>query len=134
MYALTNASGTLLANVPDVCKTPAPPGPPLPIPYPNISSCTLFSPGSLSKKVTIVNGMAATVSSETTLSTGDQPGVLGGVKSNCIVGKAAFILGSNKVRIEGKAAVFMGNPTTHNKENTIGTAALPSQSKVFIGG
>lgn len=134
MFALTNSNGMLTFNVPDVCKTPAPPAPPVPLPYPNMSQCTLFSPGSLSKKVTIVNGMAATVRSETTLSNGDEPGVAGGVKSNCIVGKAAFILGSNKVRLEGKAAVFMGNPTTHNKENTIGTAALPSQSKVSIGG
>lgn len=134
MFAVTNAKGMFSANIPDVCKTPAPPGPPVPVPYPNLAQCTTLLPSTVSKKVTINGGMAATQSSETTISNGDEAGAAGGVASNSIVGKAAFISGSTKVRIEGKSAVFLGNPTTHNKQNTTGLVAVPSQTKVMIGG
>lgn len=133
MFAVTNAGGSFIATVPDVCKTPTPGGP-VPVPYPNIAQGALLSPGTLSSKVSVAGGMAATMKSETTLSNGDEAGVNGGVASNKFIGKAAFIKGSSKVRIEGKAALRMGDPSTHNEKNTMGSVAAPSQSKVMMGG
>ena len=39
-------SGGLSIAFPDVCKTPAPPAPPIPIPYPNIAKSSATRTGS----------------------------------------------------------------------------------------
>ena len=41
MFALTLQGGTCMSTPPDVCKTPAPPGAPVPIPYVNIFQCNI---------------------------------------------------------------------------------------------
>jgi uncharacterized Zn-binding protein involved in type VI secretion len=40
--------------------------------------------------------------------------------------------GSTKVMLEGKPAVFQGNPTQQNEKNTAGSISTPSQNKVMI--
>ncbi len=132
MFAVTNLGGMATATVPDVCNTPAPPAPPVPIPYPNIVQGTTLSAGKLAKKVTIANGKAAHLKSETMLSSGDEAGTVGGVASAKFIGKMNFNLGSMKVKIEGQSAVRMGDMTSHNQKNTIGAFNAPSQSKVMI--
>lgn len=131
MFALTNTGGMYTATVPDVCNTPSPTGV-IPMTYPNIAQGTLADPGSVSQKVMISGGLALTLSSRTLLSSGDEAGVSGGVASGKFIGEAAFSNGSAKVRIEGKAAVRLSDPTTHNARNTMGLAAASSQSKVMI--
>ena len=133
MFALTNGGGMLTANVPDVCKTPTPPVGPIPIPYPNMAQCSLANPGTLCKKVMVGGALACNMGTKTTLSNGDEAGVAGGVASNSFIGEAAFVQGSTKVRLEGKGAVRVGDPTTHNKNNTMGAATAPSQTKVMMG-
>ena len=43
MFAVTKQAGQCLA-MPDVCKTPAPPAPPIPTPYPNIAMPMMGNP------------------------------------------------------------------------------------------
>lgn len=133
MFGLTNSGGMLTANVPDVCKTPTPPAGPVPIPYPNMAQLTMVDASTACSKVQLSGGMALTVKSKTTISNGDEAGVAGGVASSKNVGEAAFTMGSMKVRLEGKAAVRVNDPTTHNAKNTMGMATAPSQTKVMIG-
>jgi hypothetical protein len=85
---------------PDVCKTPAPPAPPIPIPYPNIAfsrdaSDTATTVQADGEKIMLKKSIFST-------STGDEPGSIGGVVSNCVKGKAQFILYSFDVKAEGQ--------------------------------
>lgn len=133
-FALTNQSGTLMTSGPvDTCKTPSPSGP-VPMPYPNTSMMTMADSGKLSQKVSIAGSKAATVKTTTQSSNGDEPGTVGGVVSNKNMGPCAFLNGSMKVKIEGNAAVRLGDPTKHNGQpnNTVGSAIAPSQTKVDV--
>jgi hypothetical protein len=85
---------------PDVCKTPAPPAPPIPIPYPNVAkssdaSQTATSVKADGQKIMIKKSVYST-------STGDEPGSIGGIVSNCIKGKAQFIIYSFDIKAEGQ--------------------------------
>ncbi len=131
--ALTNMGGMMTANVPDVCKVPTPSGSPVPTPFPNMSQGTMLNPGTLTKKVKVAKAPAAMLSSKTTLSNGDEPGVALGVVSGKIMGPAEFINGSMKVRLEGKAAIRLGDPTKQNQGNTTGAVVAPSQAIVLMG-
>ncbi len=131
MYTLTNSGGTLTALVPDICKVPSPTGP-IPTPFPNMAQCNMADPGSVSNTVMISGGLAMHQSSKTTISNGDEAGTLMGVASNKVMGETTFSQGSTKVRIEGKAAVRMSDPTMHNNNNTTGMATAPSQTKVMM--
>ena len=131
MFALTNQGGNLTALAPDVCKVPSPAGP-VPTPFPNMAVCSMVTPSSACTKVMVSGGLALTVKSKTMLSNGDEAGTLMGVVSNKIMGEVAFVQGSMKVRLEGKAAVRNADPTTHNANNTTGIAASPTQTKVMV--
>ncbi len=131
--ALTNMGGMMMANAPDVCQVPAPPAPPVPTPFPNMAAGNLLDPGGLTKKVKIAKAPAATIKSKTTLSNGDEAGVLMGVVSGKIMGPAEFIMGSTKVRLEGNAAIRVGDTTKHNNGNTVGAVTAPSQATVLLG-
>lgn len=87
----------------------------------------------VSQKVTIAGGNAATMKSKTATCNGDEVGVAGGVVSGVNVNETKFIMGSMKVRIEGQGAVRLGDPATLNKQNTMGTISVPSQTKVMVG-
>ena len=85
---------------PDVCLTPAPPGPPVPIPYPNLARSSDAANTSTTVKA---DGKAVMLkSSEFRTSTGDEAGSQGGVVSGCTRGKAMFIAYSFDVQIEGQ--------------------------------
>ncbi|HTN67413.1 MAG TPA: DUF4150 domain-containing protein [Burkholderiaceae bacterium] len=129
MFAVTKQNGQCFA-MPDVCKTPAPPAPPVPIPYPNIAMPMMGNPATT--KVLISGMPALTKSSKITISNGDQAGVAGGVASSKIMGPAEFIMGSMKVKLEGNPAVRLGDPTKQNDGNAVGTVLAPSQAKVMI--
>ena len=53
MFMLNNGGAMALATVPDVCKTPAPPAGPVPIPYPNMADTSMADPGGLVPKVLV---------------------------------------------------------------------------------
>ncbi|MDR2153938.1 MAG: DUF4150 domain-containing protein, partial [Burkholderiaceae bacterium] len=75
------SNGVSVATMPDVCKTPSPGGgAPVPTPYSNVSRSITLKGGTTSVKADH-GKMIAVKRSEFSLSIGDNPGVLGGVKS-----------------------------------------------------
>jgi hypothetical protein len=121
-------------GVPDVCKVPAPPAPPIPLPFPNTGQCPMAVPPTT--KVLVSNMPAITTASQIPLSNGDEPGVAGGVVSGMNMGPVAFKLGSVKVKLEGKPAVYLTGMTAHNGSNAnmpAGQSIAPSQVKVIVG-
>jgi len=129
MYATTKEKGQLLA-MPDVCLTPAPPAPPVPVPYPNIGMPPVADP--VTQKVMICGMPALTKASKCQPTSGDEAGVNNGPVSGKIMGPTEYLMGSMKVKLEGNPAVFMGNPTKQNDGNAVGSDLQPSQNKVMI--
>jgi len=133
--ASTNGGGQCSA-FPDVCKTPAPTGAPIPVPYPNIAMLNQASGGTLSSKVKIAGNKAATQDTEITMSSGDEAGSVGGVVSNKIKGSAKFTQGSSVVKIEGKGAAYVGAMVAQNDGSNAnmpaGHQVAPSQTTVIV--
>src|SRR5205809_7183075 len=89
MAAVHSSSSGVSTIAPDVCKTPAPPAPPIPIPYPNIAMSSDTSAGTSSVKC---DGNPTCVKDSNFMtSTGDEAGSLLGVASNKVKGKAEFV-------------------------------------------
>ena len=101
---------------PDVCKTPAPPAPFVPIPYPNIAKSGDTAQGA--KTVTCDGNPVCVKDSNFMMSTGDEAGTLLGIASNKIKGKAEFVNFSFDVQIEGKNVPRALDPMLHNDKNT----------------
>ena len=131
MSAATKEAGLMAMPGPlDVCKVPAPPGSPIPMPFPNMASPPTASP--VSEKV-FFNGMAAlTKKSVIPMTDGDQAGTAGGVQSGKIMGPGKFTTGSTKVEIDGNPAIHLGATTTQNDGNGVGAYTTPSQAVVVI--
>lgn len=100
----------------DVCKTPTPGGP-VPTPYPNIALSSQTSSGSSTVKCD--GNPVMLKDSVYSMSSGDEAGSIGGVKSNVIKGEAKPILYSFDVKIEGRNVFRRSDPMTQNKENCI---------------
>ena len=117
------SNGISTATIPDVCKTPAPPGPPVPIPYPNIAMSMDLMKGT--KKVKADGGMMCAIDgSEFMKSTGDEPGVAGGVASSTFIKEATWITFSMDVKFEGKGACRLTDKMFHNHQNTVNMAGV----------
>jgi len=102
---------------PDVCKTPAPPAPFVPIPYPNIAKSSDTAKGT--KKVKCDGNPACVKDSNFMMSTGDEAGSAGGgMISSKIKGKAEFMLFSFDVKFEGKNVCRAFDIMLHNDKNT----------------
>jgi hypothetical protein len=100
MTVVHKDSGGISSVFPDVCKTPAPPAPPVPIPYPNIAKS---SDAADTATTVMADGNPIMIKKSVfSMSTGDEAGSIGGVVSNCIKGKAQFILYSFDVKAEGQ--------------------------------
>ena len=132
--ASTNGGGQCMI-FPDVCKTPAPPAPPIPIPYPNIAMLTQIDGGTASDKVKIMGKKTATKGTEISMSSGDEAGSIGGVVSNKIKGKATCKKGSSKVKVEGKEMAYhttMWGQNGTSDNHPAGVQVAPSQQKVTV--
>jgi hypothetical protein len=101
---------------PDVCKTPAPPAGPIPIPYPNIAMSSDTAKGT--KKVKLAGAPICVKDSNFSTSTGDEAGSAGGVASSKTKGKAEFVNFSMDVQFEGKNVPRSFDPMLHNDKNT----------------
>lgn len=110
-----SSSGISMA-FPDVCKTPAPPAPPIPIPYPNIAQSSDTDAGS--SKVTCDGNPVCLKDSNFKTSSGDEAGSLFGVASNKNKGKAEFVNYSFDVKFEGKNVARAMDLMLHNDKNT----------------
>jgi uncharacterized protein DUF4150 len=111
-------SGGLSIVFPDVCKTPAPPAPPIPIPYPNIGQSSDTSDGPT--KVKTDGKMPMVKGAKYSKSSGDEPGTIGGILSGVNRNECEFMLYSFDVKFEGKNVCRMGDPLFHNKKNIMG--------------
>ncbi|MET0594192.1 MAG: DUF4150 domain-containing protein [Polyangiaceae bacterium] len=107
---------------PDICKTPAPPAPPIPIPYPNVAKSSDTMQGA--KKVKCDGNPVCVKDSNFVVSTGDEPGTLLGVASNKIKGKAEFVNFSFDVQFEGKNVPRAFDMMVHNDKNTAPSPVL----------
>lgn len=101
---------------PDVCKTPAPPAGPIPIPYPNIAMSS--DTAKATKKIKIAGAPICVKDSNFSTSTGDEAGSVGGVASNKTKGKAEFVNFSMDVQLEGKNVPRSFDLMLHNDKNT----------------
>lgn len=133
MPACSKGGGTA-ACFPDVCKTPAPPAPFAPIPYPNIAQCSQAKGCS---KVKIKGKQAVTVKSAINMSSGDEGGAAGGgMISSKMKGPAEYKMGSSKVKFKGKKAAHLlsmvGQNGKANHNMPAGTHVAPSQTKVKV--
>jgi hypothetical protein len=111
-------SGGMSMAFPDVCKTPAPPAPPIPIPYPNIGQSSDTSQGPTT--VTTDGEMPMVKGAKYSRSSGDEPGVAGGVISNVNMSECEFMLYSFDVKFEGNNVCRLGDPLFQNKKNIMG--------------
>jgi hypothetical protein len=131
MFANCTAGGMNQAAG-DVCLTPAPPAPPVPVPYVNISQNAIAV--NTFTKLIICGGTAINLASQVPVSSGDEPGSVGGVASGTIVGMTKFITGSAKVIWGGQPATRLTSTTTQNSNNCVGSTISPSQTKVILLG
>lgn len=123
--------------MPDVCKVPAPPAPPVPTPFPNIAMLNQADGGTCSSRVRIANKKVCTVQTEIARTSGDEAGTLKGVVSNSNMDKAVFRSGVSKVQVEGKDIAVHLRPTAHNGSSAnapAGTHVAPSQTSVIVSG
>ncbi len=117
------SSSGMVTFMPDVCKTPAPPAPPIPIPYPNIAMSQDTAQGS--KTVKMDGNPIMLKGSNFSKSTGDEAGSLGGLVSSTTKGKAEFINYSFDVKVEGKSVPRLGDLMLGNKGATFNTPPMP---------
>jgi hypothetical protein len=129
----TKGGGNCFA-FPDVCKTPAPPAPFVPIPYPNIAQVSQAS--STSSKVKACKKDVVTKSSKINRSSGDEAGTLKGMVSQKNMDKVTFKKFSSKVKAEGKQVAHFTSMTQHNgapnANMPAGAQIAPSQTKVLV--
>ncbi len=132
----TKAGGNAFA-FPDVCKIPAPPAPPIPMPFPNFAMLANADSGTCSQKVKVMNQPVITKASQVPRTMGDEGGTLKGLSSGTAMECAVFKTGVSNVKIEGNEAVNTLKPTAHNGSSAnapSGIVVAPSQTKVFLTG
>lgn len=115
---------------PDVCLTPLPPLPPIPIPYPNMS----MTPTGIPTAPTILTMCCPShnLLSIVPLTMGDNAGLAMGVASGMVMGPERKLLASMKVFFTGPPADKMLSMTIQNSTNCPGSQLVPSQPKVMI--
>ncbi len=117
------ASNGVSTAFPDVCQTPAPPAPPVPVPYPNVAMSSDAAQGSHDVKI---DGNPIMVQgSNFATSSGDEAGSIGGVASSQIKGKAEFVNFSFDVTVEGKPVPRLGDMMIQNKGAAPNTPPMP---------
>ena len=130
--ASTKGGGNCFA-MPDVCLTPAPPAPPVPVPYPNTGMVNQAK--KTSTKVKFAGKEVVTKKSEMSRSMGDEAGVNKGVMSGMNMGKVSYKKASSKVKVQGQQCAHLTSMTGHNGSSAnmpAGVQVAPSQTKVII--
>lgn len=117
------SSNGIASFFPDVCNTPAPPAPPIPIPYPNIAQSSDTAQGS--QQVKMDGNPIMLKGSNFSTSTGDEAGSIGGLVSSTTKGKAEFLNYSFDVKVEGKNVPRLGDMMMGNKMSTFNTPPMP---------
>src|SRR3990172_3552251 len=116
-------SGGAVSFMPDVCLTPAPPGPPVPIPYPNVAKSADAAKGA---STVLADGHPLLVAgSQFAKSTGDEGGRAGGVGSSTTQGPAEFVSYSFDVIAEGRGVARANDLMLGNKGGAFNTPPAP---------
>ncbi|WP_437982793.1 DUF4150 domain-containing protein [Sorangium sp. So ce117] len=124
------ASNGMTIAFPDVCLTPAPPAPPVPIPYPNIAMSS--DAASTAKNVKADGNPLCHQDSNFSRSSGDEAGTNGGVVSGVNMNKAEFISYSFDVKVEGKGCARALDLMLHNSKNTPPTPVIQPPLIVIV--
>ena len=114
-----DSAGFASATLPDVCWTPAPvPSGQVPIPYPNMAFARDLAKGTTTVLADGGN-MIANFGSEFSRSTGDEPGVRGGIVSGTYMKEATWITFSFNVFMQRKGACRLTDMMLMNHGNTV---------------
>lgn len=115
--AFPKVARTTGSAVPNVCIIPAPPAPPVPIPFPNVpsSSATKTDPGKQQVQRSKLEATHHQIKSNTGIAAGS--GNTPGLVSSYVKGVCEFVLYSFDVKTEGKNVTRLGDPLWHNKRN-----------------
>ena len=135
MFPASSKGGGQCFAFPDVCKTPAPPAPFVPIPYPNISM--VMQASGTASKVKICGKDAVIKSSSVSRSQGDEAGTLFGMMSQVNMNKTSFKMGASNVKCQGSAIITVLKPTGQNgmsANSPAGMQVAPSQTTVIVAG
>lgn len=116
------SSDGMVDFLPDVCLTPAPSGPPVPVPYPNHAESKDLASGS--STVVVDGNSIALKGSFFSQSTGNEAGTVGGVTSGVTKGRAEFINYSFDVMVEGKNVARLGDLMLGNIGSTYNTPPM----------
>jgi hypothetical protein len=125
-------SGGSAPGLPDFCKTPAPPGPPVPVPYPIVAQSSDTANGSTG--VTCDGNPIMLKDSDFSRCTGDEAGTLKGVASSTNMGKAKFAAYSFDVKVENKNVPRLGDAMTNNGNSPNTTTVAELQSTTGLTG
>jgi len=110
---------------PDVCLTPAPPGPPVPIPYPNIAMHAMAAP--FAPNVLLTMMPALNIGSIIPMTSGMEPGLAHPLYKQM----GMFLVGNPLVLVNGLPGVSLTTPTTGNMaNNAVGMVQVPSVTTV----
>ncbi len=121
-------TGGTCFSFPDLCFLPTVPK--VLVPFPNIGY--LKDAVKCSVSVMAQNKPIVVETSEIPNTHWDTPGSAGGLISGTVEHKINFLEYSSKVFVEGKAIVYLGVKTAHNKYNAIGKFDKPAQKKVWV--
>jgi carboxyl-terminal processing protease len=112
---------------PDVCLTPAPPGPPVPIPYPNMAMHAMAAPFSPSVMIQMLP--ALNMGSMIPVTMGMEPGVMHPFYKQM----GMFTTGSPVVFINGLPGITLTCPTTGNMmNNAVGIVQVAGATTVLF--
>lgn len=131
---IATKAGGQVEGMPNVCLTPAPPAPPVPVPYPSLGK--LAEASGAVEKVVVQNKESIVEGSKIPSTIGDAAGKNGGVASGTTGDAAAPKTFSSKVTFAGKkvvvqTATFAMNGTSPNLP--AGVHGSASQGVVFAG-
>ena len=113
------STGMASAGPPDVCLTPnpTPGGSPVPVPYPNVAMSVDLVGGT--QTVSVDGSSVAIRPSRFIKSSGDEPGVIGGITSGRNMSEAEFTTFSPTVSMEGEPVCRLTDQMTMNARNTV---------------
>ncbi|WP_437965863.1 DUF4150 domain-containing protein [Sorangium sp. So ce260] len=129
MLAKTSAGGMCL-GFPDVCLTPAPPAPPIPVPYPNIAvdpTDMAFVPN-----VLITCAPAHNMMTVAPLTNGDNAGIATGVASGTVMGPARTVTAAFTCLVGSMPLARLTSMTIQNNTNAPGMKIVPSVTNVLV--
>ena len=120
-YVKNRGTGQNVAST-DVAKVP----PGVPTPFPNIGMENV----AIASYPTVMldNYPILTIAAVIPVSSGDEPGSLGGVVSQTIKGPVQFTKGSIGVFVGGAPIVTTTGQNTHNTNNAMGVSTVPPQT------